>query len=720
MCTFAIRIIVVASVVVAGSAFSQPGGDPIPAGPSSMTTSEVASEWLDFYRRNTVEAFRQQAGYAEQPWFEDAVEFLEGMIALHAMSPDAPTPLSLLGVARRVERAGCKDPVFLYHYVQRACYYEDENSSKHAQILQEAIAALRDGQQYTPNHLAIALDELADLYGFLRYSNAENDLRAQIAAAWTQAIGDRVYSESDQRLLFREIRGSLRTSDESSGHGAIVKAIDDGMIDADPWLSSVLRGQCFISRAWEERSSNVSDQVTEKQWAGFHENLRKAREHLLAAYRSRPENPEAAELMIDVTNGEGAAHRPKDESERLWFDRAVRAQADWRPAYEKYIWAIMPRWSGTPEEMLAFGEECLATGRFDTRIPYFYIDALLTLSQDTRNEFLVLKDDAIFEQALDTIDRLVENPAFPQDDIELTSLGALFCWYREDSVRASEYLRRVTFSFTLDAHAHQFGLRKDEIQEEILLLSSPVADAVRDADATMARAKYRDAASAYQAASDALQDTQLKRFVRDRAVAAVIAADFHDGHAVDLRFDDALSGWSKRGGTWRRIDDTTVQGFPDWRGLALVLEAPIGRRFEVSGEFDISKMTHDNGTNAVVMTEFVADFWNPDWRGVGFYRGESHAAAMSRFGSDTVFESADVRPGANTFRILFWDDQVAAYLNDAEVYRGRLPKHAHHPPPPADEARLAIGGRYWYTNGEATFSNLRIRKLTARPNTLQE
>ncbi len=59
----------------------------------------------------------------------------------------------------------------------------------------------------------------------------------------------------------------------------------------------------------------------------------------------------------------------------LWFGRAMRAGGDNRGAcWAKLDW-LDPKWHGTPEEMLAFGQACAATKNWQAGITLLACDA---------------------------------------------------------------------------------------------------------------------------------------------------------------------------------------------------------------------------------------------------------------------------------------------------------------------------------------------------------
>jgi hypothetical protein len=146
---------------------------------------------------------------------------------------------------------------------------------------------------------------------------------------------------------------------------------------ADPWLQDMLAGENAITAAWKARGNGWASSVSEEGWQGFADGLVKARQHLTKAWKLHPHYPEAPTRMIQVVMGEDDS---SGETVRLWFDRAVSGQLDYMPAYDQLVWALLPRWGGSLEEVYDFGVECLATKRFDTDVPLRYYNAVWQLA----------------------------------------------------------------------------------------------------------------------------------------------------------------------------------------------------------------------------------------------------------------------------------------------------------------------------------------------------
>jgi ankyrin repeat protein len=174
----------------------------------------------------------------------------------------------------------------------------------------------------------------------------------------------------------------------------------------DPWLPAIIKGRHEIHLAMQIRGKGEASAVPDMDWEGFQRHLIKARMQLTKAWILKPEYPEASALMIPVTN---RGFGNPGETAKLWFYRAVNAQMDYLPAYDMLMTSLRPMWGGSHEKLLRFGEECLATGRYDTWVPMVYLKAVRMVGSELKNcnwraPFRIPKVnknlERLFEQAL--------------------------------------------------------------------------------------------------------------------------------------------------------------------------------------------------------------------------------------------------------------------------------------------------------------------------------
>lgn len=140
----------------------------------------------------------------------------------------------------------------------------------------------------------------------------------------------------------------------------------------DPWYVQMMAGHIHHRKGWDVRGGGYASEVKSEAWDTFHSELRKAADHYEYAWLMAPELPYAAEEMIRVAN----AGRDIEDSPTDWFLRAVAARLDYYPAYSALDNSRLSRWGGSVESLLDFGNACLESKRFDTRVPCHLLDVL--------------------------------------------------------------------------------------------------------------------------------------------------------------------------------------------------------------------------------------------------------------------------------------------------------------------------------------------------------
>jgi hypothetical protein len=117
-----------------------------------------------------------------------------------------------------------------------------------------------------------------------------------------------------------------------------------------------LDGDYLTDRAWLARGSGWANTVTAAQWTEFAAELEKADAVLEAAYAKHPEESEISVLMVTVELGQGNG---RDRMEQ-WFQRAIQANPQNGEAYAAKFWYLQPRWYGSEDDLVSFGQQGLA------------------------------------------------------------------------------------------------------------------------------------------------------------------------------------------------------------------------------------------------------------------------------------------------------------------------------------------------------------------------
>jgi hypothetical protein len=283
--------------------------------------------------------------------------------------------------------AGATDPMFSY------CY---GRILEHHGKLEESVKYLHAGldgletQGYDDSFSASAARHLRLVLLALKRNEEANPLAEREIAYLTKTVADGPYLPEEQRQLYDHV---AKTIDQYPIEAVqpIVEAINQHLY---PWVYEMASGQLETRRAWQARGGGWAANVTEEGWKGFEQHMVAARDHLTEAWTLNPEWPEPASKMIGVVM---AGHGAPDDSERLWFDRAVAAEFDYLPAYQAMLWSLMPRWGGSHQELYALGRECLDTRRFDTSVPLVYMQAFNHIVTDIGSTYDYYKTPGVYE-----------------------------------------------------------------------------------------------------------------------------------------------------------------------------------------------------------------------------------------------------------------------------------------------------------------------------------
>lgn len=365
-------------LALVGLAQAPAGAEKIPAGPEARTRDDARQQQLSFARRTMVESY-QRVGTRSTAWDEAALKCLETGARYFAGFDDV-TGEDLVAQGRAALDAGCTDPMVLFWYAAGL-----DNTGRVIEAeepMRRALSSMVE-RGYPRVTAAKVAGHLAQLVGETKGEQTADfrEFRSLSVRYFADALTDGSCQEGEQDLfagliwvdwypLYRDVSREL--------YNALRVAPN-----ADPYVVKFVGGRHHIEEAWRARGTGWASEVTEEGWRGFEANLEVARRLLTQAWELHPEFPHAPTQMITVTMGGGGE---PDQTERLWFDRAVRAQVDFPQAYRSLVWALRPRWGGSHEEMYSFGLECLGTGRFDTDVPMYFAYALQQITEDLDGE----------------------------------------------------------------------------------------------------------------------------------------------------------------------------------------------------------------------------------------------------------------------------------------------------------------------------------------------
>src|SRR5439155_26002432 len=89
------------------------------------------------------------------------------------------------------------------------------------------------------------------------------------------------------------------------------------------------------------------------------------------AWELNPRDERIAYQMIVIELGQGKG-RPRME---MWFNRAAELNPNYYEAFHAKLYYLEPKWYGSPEEMIEFGRQCVASTNWGGRVPLILKDA---------------------------------------------------------------------------------------------------------------------------------------------------------------------------------------------------------------------------------------------------------------------------------------------------------------------------------------------------------
>jgi hypothetical protein len=249
--------------------------------------------------------------------------------------------------------------------------------------------------------------------------------------------------------------------------GARMSEVFHDAIGLPEWMRAYGEGRGYLAEAWKQRGGGWSSEVTDAGWKGWEMNLAKARTMLIKSWELNPRDPGAAALMIDVAMGDGGGKKEM----RLWFDRSVAAQMDFFEAYRALLWALRPRWHGSHEEMLLFGDEFLQTGRFDTCVPFHYFKVIADIASELSDASEIYGRPEIAANLKLVLDSYLATPNSPLDVTFAHTAAAILDFKAGDLAAARNHMTAIQFKPCPDIDA---GL-KDDLAALMRSIAPPVS-----------------------------------------------------------------------------------------------------------------------------------------------------------------------------------------------------------------------------------------------------
>jgi hypothetical protein len=301
-------------------------------------------------------------------------------LAERAWSGEAIPPADVVAKVAAAVGAGSRDAMVRYLEVR----FGNQAPNSVIEPYRQVCATL-EPSHYPPVRRAYAATRLYD--ALLRGRIAQDRVLAARDVAASRLVEAMASVPDDERGAVSGLFGTVSEFFETEPCEADVTFLERWLRDLDAakgmsaWWHDLAAGLAHESLAWASRGGGWANTVTEAGWKGFGEHLAAARACLVRAAKAHPDRPEPMVEMISIAMG-GA---DEDGTAKDWFERAVAARMDCIPAFDRMLAnALLPRWGGSYELMLALGDAAAATGRFDTAVPRQLITAVRTVYRDAR------------------------------------------------------------------------------------------------------------------------------------------------------------------------------------------------------------------------------------------------------------------------------------------------------------------------------------------------
>lgn len=662
----------------------------IPAGDQVPTSKQYFAKQMAFDTRVGVDAYSKH-GVRNPKWDADAVAFMKGYILFSNAQSNAPSAIELERQGRLLYLNGCDDPLVQFMY-GRILVALGRAESARGFVTHAADNLIKQG--YAPTWQAAAGCTAYRLLYSLRDINEANKYQKVAANALPELFKSKTYTKEDRAVLASHVYAidELLTAAQKKAAWEAAKNVPD----ADPVALLLMEGQYHISAAWEARGAGLAGQVAPKGWQGFNAHLNEASRALTKAWDMDHTAPEPAVAMITVAMGSGGA-----ADMRQWFDRATSARLDDEAAYSSFIYGMYPRWNGDRRSLMAFGEECFDTKRFDTKVPIHYLDVLLAVRNECDDgDMSSWSKPEIYNRVKELLDRSLAPGGAVAGNAHYRSIEAAFCaraehW--EDARNAIEALKGP-----LDPGAMSLiGMNGAEVLGMSYAFSGPGSEAALKGRDLAAGGKRLLAIEQFQAAMKAKKDEAAKRYVRGRIQVLRWESDFIAGKQVTLKADKDGSGFHNAFGTWKSDFDGGILAFPQkTEQLDLICDADFGDEWELRADVDFLRTTADWTATGITLAA------PGDGNYLGLELNPHDGNFIARY---TRMDAHESKPAPvkkhNQIILRRQGKRLVMFINGQSVYTADAPDDA-----PGHRLRIGFGGWPIHPGGDVVrFRNLRVR-----------
>ncbi len=675
--------------------------------PDAYTEKQFRLDLLDYNKRSMSQAYLK-IGKRDPKWDDLVVELLDAQAVQYTNSRvfhKARVPVEVskerkTQIIKQLKELNCDDPYVRYIILLNSSSKEEGYRDSVLDICLEM-----SGSKYPANCKRSVYWHFAS---YLQRQGLE-EKSAALVQQWIDLICESVDDQSlaleDQYFMFRMSQDEIK-SQWLPRWQEVCERIE-GKEVANPWLANAIIGFYHAEAAWELRSHSYDYTEQHKGWDDFVNHLSVAHDHLVKAWELAPHIPVVSYKLIKISVCQSAGE------ERLWFDRAVDAQVDYYQAYSYYLWASRPRWGGSLDQMYAFGVECLDTGRFDTRIPEFFYEAMIKLHKEA-DGYSYWHESGVYENFIRYYEHKKHEPDSRSSPQWWDSMKVAIGWRLGKYEQAAQLMDQLGDDFIIKVFSKLSG-EPVLAASEIYVRINPTTDAAADsAEKLWGQKRHRRAAELLDATLlDLAPDDPARVYLENKAAQSRWKHRSEQGVWANLLGRNDLGGWDVERGAWSMDNQGRLTGNSLDNGLAAVCRLKFGYRYELKASLECLQAPDPQQANGGVLMAYQVNGSKAYHRDILLFPEQQSILAARTFKYATESYPAELQQ-KNTFHLQVWDRHVRLTVNDVVVIEHRrMPRKLSR-----TVYRFALGGYYNEPGATIRYDQLKIRRLQQRPDWL--
>jgi hypothetical protein len=552
----------------------------------SRLQSDYEARWLKWFERRIVQPFaaRLQNDVTVR---ERALHLVRKgiMNVRHCQQRDtAFSADKMVAECESVLKAGVDDP--LIHWLHGLAIYSQ------SQDFPGFEAAYKKAARHPQFKASPAVQRLLTMQDCERI--ASESRRAMSAAprgeeiikvAW-ESLQENSYQPDEDEILDENLWPIFRKEVLPKDEPLVLKICSVPTLS--PWASQMLTGRYHERKAWLARGHEFADKVKPEGWAGFEQSRLKAIECFSKAWKLRPETPVAARELLGITMTGGDT----GEKPQVWLQRALDAQFDHLPTFRSMMNGLLPRWGGSHQQMLAFGLSCAATKRFDTEVPYYFLEVLRDLARDAADWRKVCGHPLVAQVTVALCKQRVQDAPTPAMKDEALMLLGGYAWVCGDYEAAADALALVDKKFTRQVVVQMLpftGWNEQIIRAESAIFAVGYQEQWRAAERALADKDLATAEDGYRTIRAQLEGVSGAELADSRLAAVKFERGLAAGGWVQMGIDPTLAGWQNQKGDWTGTADGHLINRGKGASAFIFHQGRVGTEFQMRGEFIAEK-----------------------------------------------------------------------------------------------------------------------------------